>query len=278
MPSSTLVSTARVRKGKINEVIDYKNFSSFASRYLETYYQKIDSDELGIAKFLVREYSKINGAASMLEIGCGPTIHHILPAAPYVEHIDMADYLIDNLDQIKLWSKQTDNNQGHNWKSFTKHILELEGIRPSMSDILSRERLLKTKIRNVTDCNVLDENPLGRAMLYPAVGFFYCAEEVTTSKNIWKEIMANVANLVTPGGYFFIAALKETDHYIIFSDNGREEKLPTAFLRVEDFSNLLPQLGFDLNNTIIETCETPDQIEHGINGVILISAQKQKLL
>ena len=253
------------------ETYDYLSIDSFARRYLNTYYLQIDPDELEIAKFLVEEYKKINGKPHMLEIGCGPTIHHVIPAVPYVSSIDMADYLSENLYQVKLWKDGI--MSAHNWNHFTKKILELEGMSPSTQDIQTREALLKELMNGFYYCNVLKEKPLDQHKKYPIINFFYTAEEVALNLSEWKKIMKRVSDILLPGGQLLLSALWETDHYII-QKNGGYEKLPTARLNKIDMQTALFDLGFDMQKTIVKIAKTPSQAHQGINGVILVSAKK----
>jgi hypothetical protein len=254
---------------------DYKNVDAFTERYLATYYNEITDDELAIAQFLVQEYKKIAGKPAMLEVGCGPTIHHVLPIVPYVSSIDMTDYLPGNIRAISLWKKQVKN--AHNWQFFTKKILALENTKQNISsvNIEQREMELRNKIHSLSECNVLHQYPLGYKKQYPIVGLFYCVEEVAIAKECWKQAMANVMNMVLPEGRFFTVCLWETDYYSIISDTGTVEKLPTAYVTEQDMWNLLKKNGFDESETIIKIAKTPSQIEQGINGVILVSTKKR---
>ncbi len=262
-------------ENNISDTFNYINLESFPSRYLETYFKKTAQDELEVAKFLVKEYKKIKGKPKFLDIGCGPTIHHSLPAVPYISQIDMADFLLDNLTQIKNW-KYMKNEDMHDWGYFTKLILKLEGKVPSDELIEEREAKLRSLINTIELCDVLNEYPLNKPKYYEAVGCFFCAEEVAMKKSGWEEVMANIASLVSPGGRLFLSALRETDHYSITTHNGEMERLPTAFLKEEYFYEILPKLGFDINESVIEVALTPEEKPYGISSIILLSAKKKR--
>lgn len=40
---------------------------------------------------------------SAIDIGCGPTVHHAFPLAPFIREIHLADYLPANLAEVRLW-------------------------------------------------------------------------------------------------------------------------------------------------------------------------------
>ena len=59
-----------------------------------------------------------------LEYGCGPTLHRAIAAARYAFRIDMADWLPDNLTQVREWVNSTSANG--DWNRFTDYILACE--------------------------------------------------------------------------------------------------------------------------------------------------------
>lgn len=245
----------------------------FAERYLATYLKVIDEDERKIAEFLVCEYSKIAGAESMLDIGCGPGVQHVIPAIPYVRRIDMADFLPDNLAALRKW--QARNPQSHNWQHFTKFILELEGHIVTPALIEEREEVLRQNLRFIKWANVLQKHPLGEPMQYPAVGFFYCAEAAARSKEQWITIMTNVTKMIEPGGHLFMASVRNTEYYSVDHSDGSTEQIPCASINEDDFATLLPQLHFDSKQTNIIIVPTSEMVGHGINEILLVSAQKK---
>jgi hypothetical protein len=257
------------------KTFDYKIIHNFTNRYLKTYYQNIDPDELAVITFLVREIKKIKAGLTMLEVGCGPTIHHVLPFAKVVSKIDMADYLPENLSELKRWVDKADG--AHDWKQFTKKVLELEGVTPSINALEERNELLRAKINQIIFCNVLNEHPLEKEEQYDIVGFFYCAEEVALDIETWRQIMKRVCEYIKPGGHLFLSALGETTHYSIVKEDGTLEKLPTVYLTINNFREILPALGFDMSKSIIKIADTPEQTSHGINKVILVNAKKDGL-
>jgi hypothetical protein len=255
-----------------DKIVDYTRIPSFAKRYLQTYFKCVDSDENEVARFLAREAPRLKGlVGTFVEIGCGPTIHHLLPICPFVEKIHLADYLHSNLAEVQAWKEHAP--YAHDWSIFTENVLKLEGQAISPKHVQDRENLLRNKIGGLSYCNILREFPLGIPTQCDALGFFFCAEEVTTDKDEWKQVMRNTCSLIKPNGFLLMSALRGTDHYVIENEIGYEV-LPTAKIWEQDIIDLLPTLGFDLSQTSIEVAETPDQKHQGISSVILISARK----
>lgn len=257
---------------KTDHIMDFFKVNNFAAPYLNTYYKKIDPDELAIAKFLTNEYTKIKDMPRALEIGCGPTIHHQLPAAPFVSSILMADYLWENLHEISKWLNKDSN--AHNWNKFTRKIMALENVNNSNLSIVKRENLLRDKIEGLVKCNLLRENPLGNLEKFKVVSAFYCAEEVGIHKNEWRKVMFRISSLIEKDGFLFMSALRNTDFYKLVHIDGTEEIYPSANINEDDFYELLPKIGFNPKKTKIEIIDTPSQRHHGVPSILLISAQK----
>ena len=96
-------------------LFDFREVANFPRDYLATYYcQPPTADEQMVLAFLAEHFPKIASQPCAIEIGCGPTVHHVLPLAPYVSAIHMADYLPENLDEVRRWR---DREPGaHGWE------------------------------------------------------------------------------------------------------------------------------------------------------------------
>ncbi len=253
---------------------DFKHLPSFAKNYLRTFYsEEPTQDEIEVIKFLTRYYPLIKGFKDMIEIGCGPTLHHILPLNGFVSEIHLADYLDENLHEIDLWRKK--NPIAHNWNKFTELSLRMEGRDFRKRSISLRENLIRKKIKKIGKCDLKKDRVLTWRRTYEAVGCFYCTEEVGINTLKWEKVMKRLSLLVKPGGFLFMAALRETDFYCVLSEDGYYHKLPCAYLTETDFRRVLPKLGFDMSHTIIKTAKIKGQEAEGVTSVILIAAKKQ---
>jgi hypothetical protein len=201
-------------------------------------------------------------------------VHHVLPAVPYVSRIDMFDFLPGNVEQVRLWKEA--HPDAHDWDQFVHLMLKLEGKRATPKQMQEREELLRGRISRLGHCDVLKEHPLGKQMSYPVVGFFYVAEEAAIDKEEWRNVMRRVLKIVEPGGRFFLAALRATHFYSVWRPNGIFESLPTAYVLESDLAEVLEECGFDMSETVIESAQTPEQKDHGVPGVILVSAKKKE--
>jgi len=151
--------------------------------YLKQYYSssEVAEDEQIILHFLVRFFKDQNHSfLRALEVGCGPTLHHVIPLVPFVQEITLADYLQPNLDKIELWLQ--DNPAAHKWDTYISRILELElEKKPNRHAIEERKRVMREKI-TVRCVDLHQQNPLGTYETYSLVTAFYCADSATSSK------------------------------------------------------------------------------------------------
>jgi hypothetical protein len=253
--------------------------TDFSRDYLFTFYsQGPTPDELAVFDFLIRHYPKIESQPCMIEIGCGPAIHHALPAVPFVSEIHMADYLNQNLEHVRAW--KAGRPDAHNWHRFTALTLRLEGRKFGKREVLLRERELRRKITSVFLCDLRRDPPLGYAMQYPVVGSFYCTEVVgctrvtAPTKDEWQTVMRRLAGLVAPGGHLFLSAIRGSRRYALYSPDGKTRHLPATFLTEQDFYDALPVLGFDMRATVIEGRDLTGQEKEGLHGVILVAGKK----
>jgi hypothetical protein len=247
---------------------------NFARNYLDTYYcGQPTTDEEIVLEFLSREYRKIKDSPAMVEIGCGPTLHHVIPAAPYVSEIHMADYLDENLEEVRQWKQDTP--RAHNWSRFTALTLALEGADNGSSAVENRESEVRKKISGFYRYDFKNHNQWQGRSAYSAVASFYTVEQVITTKPDWKRLMGYLSALVAPGGRLFLSSLLDTDFYHIYGTDGSTQKFPACPILQKDFEDVLPELGFDMADAVIDTKVIEGQQNEGVNGVILVSARKK---
>jgi nicotinamide N-methyltransferase len=225
-----------------------------------------------VLSFLARHYPAIKSQPCAIEIGCGPTVHHVLSLAPFVSEIHMADYLPDNLDQVRRWRNGMPD--AHHWHDYTAFALSLEGRESTQAEIERRETDTRRKITRLLHCDLTSDQPLPAEQDYAVVTSFYCAENIGITHDEWFKALRRLASLTAPRGYLFLSALRETHFYVVESADGRRQRLPSAYLTEEHFRDALPALGFDMRRSAIESTSLKGQEEAGVKGVILVAALK----
>lgn len=252
---------------------DYKSVQSFARRYLETFYREVNIDEKHIAEFLIKQGKKIGPNKPIsLELGCGPTVHHAIALAPYIESLDISDYLEDNINEVKKW---VDNSKdAFSWNHYTEEILNAEGLTVNYSDIMARENVLREKVESFYLCDITKMPPITNNKKYDLVISFYCTEEVASSNAEWEKIMANISSMVAPGGILILSAIRDTDRYILGDPKGIHEWLPCTLVTEKSMRNSLNDLGYNMEETEILSIDTPEIVELGMPGILLVFAKK----
>ena len=185
----------------------------------------------------------------------------------------MADYLPDNLEQVRRW--RNGSPDAHRWNHYTALTLSLEGREATNAAIEQREADTRRKITRLLHCDLKQDQPLQNEQQYSVVTSFYCAENIGITHDEWQRVLSRLASLTAPGGYLFLSALRETHFYVVESANGDRRRLPSAYLTEQDFRDVLPQLGFDIRQTVLESASLEGQEEAGVNGVILVAALKK---
>lgn len=204
-----------------------------------------------------------------LEFGCGPTVMRAVAAAPYVPEIHMAEYLPNNLREVRLWRQ--DDPHSFDWDTYTAHILGEEGTDPTPHNIHRRNTLTRQRITRLfagVDAGVI--NPLGEAYrgYYANVISGFCADSATDDKTTWKNYMRNIATLVAPGGFFFVAALRKAQSY-----RAGNTYFPSANIDEKDMFEVL-SLDFPQAAIVVDVEQLPSHQGQGYSGVILAHARK----
>jgi hypothetical protein len=252
-------------------LFDFQHTSSFAEKYLQTFYldRAPTNDERIVFRFVAEHLRALSDHLVLLEVGCGPTVHHALQFAPYVSELHLADYLQENLDEVRKWR---DNLPGAGmWSQYAELALALAQQASGAEDIRRLEHLTKRKLRRLLTCDLRRHWILGAPAQYPVVTAFYCTEEVGITMTRWEEVMANLARVVAPGGQLFLACLRDTDSYLVDGT-----PYPCARISEGDVRRVLPQLGFDMAQSVVESAAVDDQEHEGVVGVVLTAARKAR--
>ncbi len=239
------------------------------AEYLAQYYATagVAEDEIGILQFVLNFLlEKKQTFSEMVEVGCGPTIHHAIPFAPYVDQLYLADYLESNLQEVRNWIRGT----GHNWIPYVSGMLAVEGNN-SQAAIVERTRMFRSKIAGLLPCNVLSAQPLGESRMFPLVTSFYCLECVQQEKAVWEQAMANVSSLVAPDGYLLLSALRNADKYLVCGKD-----FPATKINESDMWETLVACGF-APATINMEVRPSGWDKEGFDSIIVASAQKKRI-
>jgi len=237
--------------------------------YLATYYAKVEPEERHTLRFLVREARNLAPGATVLEFGVGPTLHHLLPLAPHVARIHVADLLPANLEAVRQWCVEEPG--AFDWSAFTREVLLYEGIRrPSGQEIDTRERLTRERLTLRLVGDARHRHPLGLtySRRYDCVVTCYCADSATADKGEWFRYLRNIASLLAPGGLFVVAALRNCSFYRVGA-----LRFPSPAIDEHDIRCALVELNFEKSSIQLQVCEVSEQARHGFQSIVLASGR-----
>lgn len=252
--------------------VDFKETPPFALSYLSTYYnQPPTADETAVSKFLIEDFKIKKPSGTFLELGCGPTVHHIFPYAPYVSEIHMADYLDDNLEQVKIWKEG--GPKAHDWRPYIGLTLRHEGKEITPESVNERQALSRKKLTKIFTCDLKGPTPPEYRGKYDCVGCFYCTEEIGISFEEWQKVVQRAADYIKPGGTLYMASLAEMNYYAVTNSEGVTADYPCAFINEEVIIKGLTGIGFSKNNIRMKMSEI-DHPDCGVTGTLAVAADK----
>lgn len=229
---------------------------------------KVSTDEIAIMRFLTSFFKKRGETFdSAIDFGAGPTIHRMIPLAPHVKKIDVAEFLSESRREVRKWA--SGKKGARNWDTYIHTALQVERSGHTNAHVARRRRLLKLKIRDVVHGDVFRKFPLGKRRQYPLVTSFYCVDAVTASRKTWLTLMKNLSTLVAPKGWLILTASLGTAYSML-----GDRKMHNVLLTEKDVYNVLVRLGYKEDSIEIEVISAEMWSSVGISSVLIAAAQK----
>jgi hypothetical protein len=248
---------------------DYSQWQ--AQDYFKTYYSEVVlPDEQAVLTYQIQTLRQIEHKfGRALEYGCGPTLHRAIAAAGYAFRIDMADWLPDNLAQVRAWLDHSEGND--DWHRFTHYILNCEGEAPELRRIERREEQTRKVIRNLHVSDARWRHPLGpdRQRFYDLLISGFCLDAVSSDKAVWARCMCNVLSMLHEGGLLILHALHRCKAYKV-----GERMFPGADLSEADLVESLLGNGFARASIDVRVIPCPENAQYGYAGILVASARK----
>ena len=253
-------------------VADYSEWQ--ARDYFKTYYSEVVlPDEQLVLAYQVEVLKQAEHKFGRgLEYGCGPTLHRAIAAARYAFRIDMADWLPDNLTQVRGWLNSGVGNS--DWNRFTQYILGCEGeSAPDARRIERREEQTRKVIRQLQLSDARWRHPLGpdRQGFYDLLISGFCIDAVSSDKRVWQRCMRNVLSTLHEGGLVIMFALHRCRGYKV-----GDRMFPGADLSRDDMTESLLANGFERSSVDVQVVPCPDNAAYGYSGILMASARKSR--
>lgn len=208
--------------------------------------------------------------ATALEFGCGPTVHHVLPLAPYVDHVTLADFLPSNLAQVRAWLAEAP--EAFDWDLCLDGMLalELDGSPSAAARALpARKQRLRSIVRELVHGDILRPSPLGSDARYDLVASYYCLEALGLDLDGWSRCLGRLGALVAPEGALLLGSVRRASEYTVL---GRS--FAVTPVDEDDFARELPRHGFVPGSLRIEVAAVPEFATEGFDSVCCVFARK----
>lgn len=251
-------------------VADYSEWQ--AQDYFKTYYsevvlpdeQVVIAYQLDVLKQVARQFGR------GLEYGCGPTLHRAIAAARYAFRVDMADWLADNLGEVRAWLDSGAENT--DWNRFTRYVLECESARSvDTARIARREELARKVIRNLYVSDARWRHPLGpeRERFYDLIVSGFCLDAISSDKRVWQRCMRNLLSTLQANGLVILHALHRCRAYRV-----GDRHFPGADLTKDDLVSSLLESGCERSSIDVQVVPCPANAPYGYSGILMASAMK----
>ena len=257
-------------------IADYSQWQ--AQDYFNTYYSEVVlPDEQVVLAYQIETLKRSEHKFGRgLEYGCGPTLHRAIAAARYAFRIDMADWLTDNLAQVREWVNSTSANT--DWNLFTDYILTCENRDEARNEAIDggriqrREEHTRKVIRNLHVSDARWRHPLGpeKQGFYDLLVSGFCLDAVSSDKRVWHGCMSNVLSTLHQGGLLILHSLYRCKAYKV-----GERMFPGADLSEDDLVASLLANGFDRSSMDVHVISCPDNAQYGYAGILVASARKE---
>lgn len=248
--------------------VEYSDFDQWEARdYLTEYYGSVMEDERHAMQFLVDSVRGLPPVARAIDVGSGPCVHHCFPLARCAREIHCADYVPGNRVEIQRWLDGTTG--AHDWRAFSLETLRLQGEEATPAAAARLEAETRARLTRVMPADIRAADPVGRELRggYALVTSHYCAEAISTDKDVFRANMRNLASLVAPGGMLVTSACGAANFYKVGARH-----FPCSGVTPEDVLSAVLALGF--RDVDVRVRSTPTHTEQGYASVVFARAIK----
>ncbi|XP_065835735.1 nicotinamide N-methyltransferase-like [Oscarella lobularis] len=242
---------------------DYRRYFDINAFY-DHYYEKPGEDEGGFVLDKLHEfYTKTAhfapDSALILEFGGGPSVSHLVSAAPFASSIVLADYMSAALRVVDEWKKAPSLAAAQlDWTPSFRYILRtLEGNQDD--DVLERRAdLVKVKLSSLVLCDALDDRPLGNDdydNYFDVVCTSFCLEVACPTYAQFKLAVKKLAKFLKGSGSWLVlsCALGESSYPV------GDKRFFTLRLTEDDVKQAVIEAGFRLVEFDSTSVRYPDE-------------------
>ena len=251
--------------------------------YIGTYYATVMEDERALIAWLAGPARShidtfLNRCRSasltrLLDVGSGPTVHHMLSLCTIADEIVVSDLELANRTSVTNWLER--KPEATDWIEFSSAIVRHEGCPPERTESAAREReeLLRRRLRSVRTVDLTRRDPLERDARhteperFEIVTSFFCADSATGNRKEFRRMIRRLATLVEPGGLFLGAFLGGCSAYRVGA-----QWTPSADLTHADLIGALTAAGLPPDE--LTRIDTPELSTNGFDHVYVAASTR----
>uniref|UniRef100_A0A8C5PZ12 Nicotinamide N-methyltransferase n=1 Tax=Leptobrachium leishanense TaxID=445787 RepID=A0A8C5PZ12_9ANUR len=175
---------------------------------------------------------------TMIDIGSGPTIYHLLSACEVFENIITSDFLEQNREQLKKWLRKDPDML--DWSKVAQMVCDLEGNSEKRAE---KEEKLRRAAKRVLKCDALKTNPFEPLVLPKADCLISCLCLEVLSKDVdnFFNVVKNLNTLLKPGGHIMIMSVLGSTFYHV-----GEKKFSSLMITKDEIERAFTEGGYEI--------------------------------
>lgn len=202
----------------------------------------------------------------IIDIGAGPMIHFLIPAAKYFDELYISDFSKRNIETHRKWLARDPDS--FDWQDFFKYFAEKDGKVEAWPQY---EMLLRNKIKGVLACDVNQSNPLYPETMgrFDAVCTSLTLEASSKDLGQFRKAMNNVVSLVAPGGFFILYTVLKNPLYSV-----GDETFWCLSVSYEEVIESVTETGLEVVKCIRDRCMS-DGDHVPFDGTVMVLGRKK---
>ncbi|XP_040067554.1 nicotinamide N-methyltransferase-like [Ixodes scapularis] len=226
------------------------NYGHLIEKYRRDFHSRAYPDRLKrvpyVNRFFQRELHDIYTSPSfrgksLLDVGCGPTVHNVFPATTKIQNVVLSDLCAGNRREVENWIQKTPG--AIDCSFISEALAAVEGHVDLQSGAKEIEERTRRAIKKTIPCNILDPNVLSKEHreTFDVVFSSLCLESASLDEQTYQKNTQNIGNLVAPGGYLILCGIAGSLEYSVGGI-----KFPSLCLTSTIVTNSLINAGFEV--------------------------------
>jgi len=185
-----------------------------AREYLGRYFTAPSDEDRFSLKFWVDHIHDLPQGVRVLEYGGGPTLYSVLALARKASSVHFSDFVPSALNDVRAWT--AGKTGAHNWRPYTRLILQIEGQPHDETAVDARENRLRQIMTHITECDARTTTMLTDPRPpYDVIAAHHCLDVAARDPADFKRMLRSLAGWLTPGGLFLLSITTGTTWYTV---------------------------------------------------------------